>query len=58
MKVGFQVPGIEAVADRVERVTGERPPVAEFPRFGLRVLQFCDPDGKIIQLRAGLPEPD
>ena len=54
MKVGFHVPDIDAVADRVERVTGERPRVSEFPRFGLRVLQLRDPDGNIIQLHAWL----
>ncbi len=56
-KVGFHVPDIEAVADRVELVTGERPRVAEFERFGLHVLQLRDPDGNIIQVHSWL-EPD
>lgn len=53
-KVGFHVPDIEAIADRVERARGERPSTSEFPRFGLRVLQLRDPDGNIIQVHAWL----
>ncbi|MFW6201914.1 MAG: VOC family protein [Gemmatimonadota bacterium] len=53
-KVGFQVPDIEAVADRVARATGERPRVRDFPRFGLRIIQIRDPDGNIIQLSSPL----
>ena len=53
-KVGFQVPDVEAVADRVARATGERPRVLDFPRFGLRIIQIRDPDGNIIQLSSSL----
>lgn len=53
-KVGFQVPDVEAVADRVARATGERPRVLDFARFGLRIIQLRDPDGNIIQLSSPL----
>lgn len=53
-KVGFQVPDVEAVADRVARETGERPRVLDFARFGLRIIQIRDPDGNIIQLSTPL----
>lgn len=53
-KVGFQVPDVETVADRVARATGERPRVLDFERFGLRIIQVRDPDGNIIQLSAPL----
>jgi catechol 2,3-dioxygenase-like lactoylglutathione lyase family enzyme len=49
-KVGFQVPDVETVADRVGRATGERPRVLDFERFGVRIIQIRDPDGNIIQL--------
>jgi predicted enzyme related to lactoylglutathione lyase len=55
-KVGFRVPDVETVADRVARATGERPRVVDFPRFGLRIIQIRDPDGNIIQL-SSLLEP-
>lgn len=53
-KVGFQVPDVEVVADRVAAATGERPRVLEFARFGLRIIQIRDPDGNIIQLASPL----
>ncbi len=49
-KVGFYVPDIDAVAERVGRATGERPRVLDFERFGVRTLQIHDPDGNTIQL--------
>lgn len=49
-KVGFHVPDVEIVADRVARATGERPRVLDFSRFGVRIIQIRDPDGNIIQL--------
>lgn len=51
-KVGFFVPDVEAVADRVARATGERPRVLEFPRPGVRVIQIRDPDGNLLQLHS------
>ena len=55
-KVGFQVPDVEAVADRVERATGDRPRVIDFARFGVRIVQLRDPDGSIIQLSSPLED--
>lgn len=49
-KVGFQVPDLDSVADRVERDTGERPRVLDFERHRIRILQLRDPDGNIVQL--------
>lgn len=53
-KVGFQVPDVDRVADRVAEETGERPRVVDFPRFGLRILQLRDPDGNTVQLSSPL----
>lgn len=53
-KVGFQVPDVETIADRVARATGARPGVLDFARFGLRIIQIRDPDGNIIQLSSPL----
>lgn len=53
-KVGFQVPDVAVVADRVARATGERPRVLDFDRFGVRIIQLRDPDGNIIQLSSPL----
>lgn len=55
-KVGFRVPDVETVADRVARATGDRPRVLDFPRLKLRIIQIRDPDGNIIQL-SSLLEP-
>lgn len=57
-KVGFQVPDLDVVADKVERVTGERPRILDFARFGMRILQLRDPDGNIIQLSSPLVTKD
>ena len=53
-KVGFQVPDVDAVADRIERDTGERPRVLDFARHNVRILQVNDPDGNILQLSTPL----
>ena len=53
-KVGFRVPDVEVVGDRVERATGERPRVIDVARHGVRILQLRDPDGNIIQLSSKL----
>lgn len=53
-KVGFGVPDVERVADRVERATGERPRIVDFQRFKLRILQLKDPEGNTIQLTSKL----
>ena len=55
-KVGFGVPDVERVADRVETDTGERPRVLAFPRFGVRIVQVRDPDGNLLQLFEPLPD--
>lgn len=49
-KVGFHVPDVRVIADRVGSTTGERPRVLEFEEFGVRIIQIRDPDGNIIQL--------
>jgi predicted enzyme related to lactoylglutathione lyase len=49
-KVGFYVPDVEEVAERVERMTGERPNIVEYGKLNQRILQLRDPDGNVIQL--------
>ena len=49
-KVGFRVPDVELVADRVERATEERPRVVDDAAHGVRIVQLRDPDGNLIQL--------
>jgi len=53
-KVGFQVPDVGVVADRVAAATGARPDVHDFAEFGIRILQIRDPDGNTIQLSSPL----
>jgi predicted enzyme related to lactoylglutathione lyase len=53
-KVGFRVPDVEAIADRVAEATGERPRVVAFEEQGIRILQLNDPDGNVIQLSSPL----
>ena len=55
-KVGFRVPDVDAVADRVEEALGKRPRVLDFKEHGVRILQLLDPDGNIIQLSSPLPK--
>lgn len=55
-KVGFQVPDVAAVADRVERATGERPRVLDVVELGIRILQIRDPDGNVVQLSSPAQE--
>lgn len=55
-KVGFRVPDVAAVADRVAAATGERPRVIDFARHGVRLVQLHDPEGNIIQLTSLLEE--
>ena len=49
-KVGFEVPDVQAVSDRIERDTGTRPQVLEFQQHGIRLIQLKDPEGNTIQL--------
>ena len=53
-KVGFQVPDVERVADRVEQEVGERPRIIDDARHQVRILQLKDPAGNTIQLHAPL----
>lgn len=53
-KVGFHVPEVEDVADRVAAATGDRPRVLSFEPHGIRLLQLRDPDGNIVQLSSPL----
>jgi predicted enzyme related to lactoylglutathione lyase len=57
-KVGFQVPDVRVVADRVASSVGERPRVLELARFAIRIVQIRDPDGNIIQLSSPLDGAD
>jgi predicted enzyme related to lactoylglutathione lyase len=56
-KVGFRVPDVDVVADRVERATGARPEPLNFSRYRVRILQLRDPEGNILQLSSKLPGP-
>lgn len=49
-KVGFYVPDVDQVAERVGQATGERPRVVDFDSLGQRILQLRDPEGNVIQL--------
>ena len=53
-KVGFQVPNVEAVADYVARVMGERPRIVDDIVLRIRILQLKDPAGNTIQLHSHL----
>ncbi|MDH3628719.1 MAG: VOC family protein [Acidobacteriota bacterium] len=55
-KVGFHVPDVEKVAERVAQATGERPSIVEFEELRQRILQIRDPDGNVIQLMSPLHE--
>ncbi|ANM29826.1 hypothetical protein ABI59_09905 [Acidobacteria bacterium Mor1] len=50
VKVGFSVPDVEAVADRVAAAGEKRPRVLTFKRHNVRLVQLRDPDGNILQL--------
>jgi catechol 2,3-dioxygenase-like lactoylglutathione lyase family enzyme len=56
-KVGFYVPDVEEVAERIARATGERPRVVDFEQLNQRILQLRDPNGNIIQLLSSLEMP-
>ncbi len=55
-KVGFAVPDVRVVAERVGEATGEKPRVLPFPAHGIRLVQLRDPDGNIVQLFSPLEE--
>lgn len=55
-KVGFWVPDVDVIADRVEAATGERPRAIDFPAHDLRLIQIRDPDGNTIQLSETLDD--
>ncbi len=55
-KVGFRVPDVEPVADRIEQATGERPRIVEFARHGIYILQLKDPEGNTIQLTSAMED--
>lgn len=57
-KVGFAVADVEAVAEHVERTTGERPRIVDDKRHGVRILQLRDPDGNVVQLSSPLAPTD
>lgn len=53
-KVGFWVPDVDIVADRVEAATGARPRAIDFPDHELRLIQIRDPDGNTVQIAEAL----
>jgi len=55
-KVGFRVPDVDTVADRVQLILGERPRVLDFTQHGIKILQLVDPDDNKIQLSSPLNE--
>ncbi len=54
VKVGFAVPDVEAVADRVAAAGEKRPRVLTFKQHDVRLIQLRDPDGNILQLTTPL----
>jgi predicted enzyme related to lactoylglutathione lyase len=56
-KVGFFVPDVEEVADRIEETTGVRPEIVDFELLGQRILQVKDPEGTTLQLFSPLDTP-
>ena len=56
-KVGFRVPDVNVVADRVAKELGDRPEVFDFPKHGVKILQLRDPEGNVIQLSSPLTTP-
>ena len=57
-KIGFFVRDLEAVADRVESATGDRPRIVEFEQLNQRILQIRDPDDNTLQLMSRLRASD
>jgi catechol 2,3-dioxygenase-like lactoylglutathione lyase family enzyme len=53
-KVGFRVPDVEAVADRMAAATGDRPRVIDVEQHAIRIVQLRDPEGNMIQLSSSL----
>ncbi|GAB5519865.1 MAG: hypothetical protein RhofKO_21160 [Rhodothermales bacterium] len=53
-KVGFWVPDVDVIADRVEAATSERPRALDFPDHELRLIQIKDPDGNTLQISESL----
>lgn len=53
-KVGFYVPEVADVAERISEATGERPHIVDFEELNQRILQIKDPDGNTIQLLSPL----
>lgn len=57
-KVGFFVPDVEKVAERIAKFSGEKPRVVDFEQVGQRILQIRDPDGNAIQLFSFIPKQE
>jgi|GEM_PF-947411 len=53
-KVGFHVPNVGEIADRIERKTSSRPGIVNDEKRGIRILQLKDPDNNTIQLQSPL----
>lgn len=56
-KVGFEVPSLKPIADRIEASGEPRPRILDFERHGIRLMQIKDPDGNTVQLLAPLVGP-
>ena len=55
-KVGFRVPDVNKVADRLETATGEKPRVVRHEAHGIDILQISDPDGNTLQLSSTIDD--
>lgn len=49
-KVGFYVPDVEQVAERIEKEN--RPRIVDFEALGQRIIQLKDPEGNVVQLQS------
>lgn len=50
VKVGFSVPDVDQIANRIQQFGNDRPRIVEFAELNQRILQIRDPDGNVIQL--------
>lgn len=55
-KVGFRVPDVNEIADRLETATGERPRIVRHEAHGIDILQIRDPDDNVLQLSSAIDD--
>ena len=53
-KVGFYVPDVGVVAERIAQATGQHPSIVEYEELNQKILQIRDPGGNVIQLMSVL----